>query len=108
MFKNPEAWAWNLTVERELFWNSHLTVGYVARRGLHLQRESDINQPTTAEVARIRTQHQRFAPYKGFGSIRETDNVASSMLQLAPSFVESPFQRLSPVRRLLHVLKKHG
>jgi len=32
-------------------WKSLLSVGYVARRGLHLQREADINQPTTAVVA---------------------------------------------------------
>jgi len=30
---------------------SLLSVGYVARRGVHLQREADINQPTTAVVA---------------------------------------------------------
>ena len=47
-FKNPEAWNWNFTVERELPWNSVLSVAYVGRRGLHLQREADINQPTIA------------------------------------------------------------
>jgi len=41
----------NFTVEREIFWKSLLSVGYVARRGLHLQREADINQPTTAVMA---------------------------------------------------------
>src|SRR6266576_4785404 len=50
-FKNPEAWAWNFTVEREMFWKTLLSVAYVARRGVHLQRESDINQPTTAVAA---------------------------------------------------------
>lgn len=79
-FRNPEAWAWNVTVERELFWKSTLSVGYVARRGLHLQREADINQPTTADVAanpgvNINT----LRPYKGYGSIRQTDNIASSL-----------------------------
>jgi len=87
-FKNPEAWAWNFTVERETFWKSLLSIGYVARRGVHLQRESDINQPTTAVV----TAHpcllpgtanpckvDAFRPYSGYGSIRETDNVANSM-----------------------------
>ena len=79
-FKNPEAWSWNFTVERELFWKSLLSVGYVARRGLHLQRESDINQPTTAVVAsNPGVNLNALRPYKGFGSIRETDNVASSM-----------------------------
>jgi predicted heme/steroid binding protein len=78
-FKNPEAWSWNFTVERELFWKSLLSVGYVARRGLHLQRESDINQPTTAVVAaNPGVNLNALRPYKGFGSIRETDNVASS------------------------------
>jgi hypothetical protein len=78
-FKNPEAWAWNVTVERELFWKSLLSVGYVARRGLHLQRETDINQPTTAARAADPTANLNFLrPYKGFGSIRETDNVANS------------------------------
>jgi len=78
-FKNPEAWAWNFTVERELFWKSLLSVGYVARRGVHLQRESDINQPTLAEAAaNPGVNINAIRPYKGFGSIRETDNVANS------------------------------
>ncbi len=79
-FKNPEAWAWNFTVERETFWKSNLSVGYVARRGVHLQREADINQPTTAVVAaNPGVNIAALRPYKGFGSIRETDNVANSM-----------------------------
>jgi hypothetical protein len=41
----------NVTVERELPLHSLLSVGYVGRLGLHLQRESDINQPTTATIA---------------------------------------------------------
>ncbi len=92
-FKNPEAWAWNFTVEREMFWKTLLSVAYVARRGVHLQRESDINQPTTAVaaahpclVAKPPCSIDAFRPYQGFGSIRETDNVANSMynsLQIA-------------------------
>ena len=84
-FKNPEAWNWNFTVERELPWHSIVTVGYVGRRGLHLQRESNINQPTPQTVqaaiaanggASVNLDDIR--PYKGYNSIRETDNVASS------------------------------
>ena len=80
-FKNPEAWNWNLTFERQMFWKSLLSVGYVGRRGLHLQREADINQPTTAVVtapANAGVNINALRPYKGFGSIRETDNVATS------------------------------
>lgn len=79
-FKNPEAWAWNVTVERELPWNSILSVGYVARRGLHLQREADINQPTLAvRAANPKVNLNAIRPYRGFGTIRETDNVANSL-----------------------------
>ena len=79
-FKNPSAWSWNFTVERDFFWKSALTVAYVGRRGLHLQRESDINQPTTAVVAaNPGVNLDALRPYAGYNSIRETDNVASSM-----------------------------
>jgi hypothetical protein len=77
-FKNPSAWNWNFTVEREIA-NSVLSVGYVGRRGLHQQRESDINQPTIATVlANPGVNLDALRPYKGYNSIRETDNVASS------------------------------
>ena len=85
-FKPPESWAWNVTYEREMPWRSLLSVGYVARRGVHLQREADINQPTTAVVAANPCllaanpcKRDAFRPYKGFGSIRQTDNVANSI-----------------------------
>jgi predicted heme/steroid binding protein len=79
-FHNPEAWGWNVSFERELFWKSIVSVGYVARRGIHLQREADINQPTTEVVAaNPGVNINALRPYKGFGSIRRTDNVANSM-----------------------------
>src|SRR6266513_1076395 len=98
-FKNPEAWAWNFTVEREIFWKSLLSVGYVARRGFHLQREADINQPPVSALhdpanfyidpstgqSKLKN-IDALRPYKGYNSIRETDNVAKSIynsLQIA-------------------------
>ena len=78
-FKNPEAFNWNFTVQRELPWKSILSVAYVGRRGLHLQRESNINQPTPDVVlANPGVNIDALRPYKGYNSIRETDNVASS------------------------------
>ena len=77
--RNPEAWNWNFSVERELPWRTTASVGYVGRRGIHLQREADINQPTTAVVAANPTANiDSLRPYKGFGTIRQTDNIASS------------------------------
>ncbi len=79
-FKNPSAWNWNFTAEREFFLNSVLSVGYVGRRGLHLQREANINQPTPAVVAaNPGVNLDALRPYAGYNSVRETDNVASSM-----------------------------
>ena len=79
-FKNPEAWNWNFTVEREVFFKSILSVGYVGRRGLHLQREANINQPTAAVIAaNPGVNIDALRPYKGYNSVRETDNVASSL-----------------------------
>jgi hypothetical protein len=79
-FKNPESWNWNFTVQREFYANSVLSVAYVGRRGLHAQREADINQPTIATVlANPGVALDALRPYKGYNSIRETDNIASSM-----------------------------
>jgi hypothetical protein len=83
-FKPPEAWNWNVTFEREFFLKTLLSVGYVGRRGLHMQREADINQPTLATVVAdaaanaIPSNINYLRPFKGFGSIRQTDNVANS------------------------------
>jgi Carboxypeptidase regulatory-like domain/TonB-dependent Receptor Plug Domain len=78
-FKNPEAWNWNFTVERETFFKSVVSVAYVGRRGLHLQREADINQPTIDTVlANPGVNLDALRPYKGYNSIRESDNIASS------------------------------
>jgi hypothetical protein len=78
-FKNPESWNWNFTVERQLAGKIVFTGAYVGRRGLHLQREADINQPTPDVVkANPGVNLDALRPYKGYNSIRQTDNVASS------------------------------
>jgi hypothetical protein len=78
-FKNPEAWNWNFTFERQLPFKTMVTVAYVGRRGLHLQQEMDINQLPVGTLQAnpgINTDYLR--PYKGYGVIRETENMASS------------------------------
>ncbi len=78
-FKNPSAWDWNFTVEREFYLNSVVSVAYVGRRGLHQQREADINQPTLSyRAANASDALDSVRPYLGYNSVRETDNVASS------------------------------
>jgi hypothetical protein len=84
-FKNPESWAWNAVAERELPWKVVVSAGYVGRRGLHLQREVDINQPTIAAVqaAPAGTNIDSLRPYKGYNSIRMSNDSGRSLYNSA-------------------------
>ena len=107
--KNPEAWNWNFTVERHLPWNSVASVGYVGRRGLHLPREADINQPTTATVAaNPGVNLDALRPYKGYNSIRESQNVANSRYNSCKSPGTGRFANGFMFGACLHVLQEHG
>ena len=77
--KNPEAWAWNVMLERELGLSTILEVGYVGRRGLYLQRERNINQlaPGTLQANPGINEHV-LRPYKGFGAIRISSDEGAS------------------------------
>ena len=79
-FYNPEAYAWNLAVQRDVGFQTVIEVAYVGRRGLHLPQETNINQllPGTTYTNRG-VSPDALRPYKGFGAIRQTDNVASSI-----------------------------
>ncbi|MBX9603626.1 MAG: carboxypeptidase regulatory-like domain-containing protein [Bryobacteraceae bacterium] len=41
--KSPYAQTWNLNVQRNLVWDTVLTVGYAGSRGIHLMRSADVN-----------------------------------------------------------------
>ncbi len=80
VFKNPEAWTWNGTFEREIGFSSKLEVSYVGRRGLHAQRERNINQlPVGTLQANPGVNADSLRPYKGYNIIRVTNNDANSM-----------------------------
>jgi hypothetical protein len=82
IFKNPESWNWNATVETQLPGKNILEVSYVGRKGLHAQRERNLNQlaPGTLQAnPGINANYLR--PYAGFGPIRITNNEASSYYQ---------------------------
>jgi hypothetical protein len=70
-------------LEREVGFDTTITIGYVGRKGLHAQRERNINQlePGTMfrpEVVNNRTNQNFLRPYAGYGPIRITNNEASS------------------------------
>lgn len=79
VFYNPEAWAWNAAVQREVGFQTTVEVAYVGRRGLRLQQEININQlqPGTIQ-ANPGVSADALRPYKGFGPIRSTNNTATS------------------------------
>ena len=96
IFRNPEAWTWNATFEREIAWNTLVEVGYVGRRGLHGQRERNINQLPVGTCpanqpgftggcsfisagSTTRFNADALRPFKGFGIIRLTNNDANSL-----------------------------
>jgi hypothetical protein len=78
--QQPEAWNWNVTVERQMPLDSVLTVGYVAHRGLHAWELYNINQPRAGTLqANPGTNVNYLVPYKGFSSIQEQESVVNSM-----------------------------
>ncbi len=77
----PEAWNWNVTVERQLPLSSVLSIAYVAHRGLHAWQVYDINepQPGALQAAPAGTNPTYLRPYKGFAAIQEEESVVNSM-----------------------------
>ncbi|HZQ53636.1 MAG TPA: carboxypeptidase regulatory-like domain-containing protein [Bryobacteraceae bacterium] len=78
--KQPVAWNWNVSFQRELFWNSTLSVAYVGHRGYHGWDVYDINQaPAGTLQANPGVNINRLRPYKGFAAIQEEESVVNSM-----------------------------
>jgi hypothetical protein len=83
-YPSPEAWAWNMAVEHEFSNVATFTLGYVGRRGYHLEQLANINalQPGTVApgsanlVNKINADSLR--PYKGFSTIIEAENTGGS------------------------------
>ena len=77
--KQPQAWNWNATVERQLPIHSVLTVAYVGHAGYHGWDVYDINEPQVGALQAnpgINVNYLR--PYKGFASIQEEESVVNS------------------------------
>ncbi len=72
VLKNPSAYNWNMTVEREIGFATTVSVSYVGRVGLHLERTRDLNQlalGATQAPANKGINVNVLRPYKGFASI---------------------------------------
>lgn len=81
VFKIPVADVWNVTVEREIGFETTVSVGYVGRVGQHLERERNINglpPGTLQNPANTGVNTNVLRPYKGFGIIALGENAARS------------------------------
>jgi len=77
--KQPVAWNWNFTVERELPLHSTLTVAYVGHRGYHAWQVYDINQvPAGTLQANPGVNVNVLRPFKGYAAIQEEESVVNS------------------------------
>ena len=78
--KQPIAWNWNATYQREMFWNSTMSISYVGHRGYHGWAVYDINQvqPGTLQ-ANPGVNINVLRPYKGFAAIQEEESVVNSL-----------------------------
>src|SRR5262249_32938817 len=75
----PNTWQWNLSVERELYRDTKIEVGYVANRGIHLLRYLDANAvPDNLRQAYALTQQNSLRPATAFGSINRAEWSANS------------------------------
>jgi hypothetical protein len=77
--KPPQAWNWNVTVQRQLFLHSVLTAAYVGHRGINGWQVYDINEPTVgALLSNPGMNVNQLRPYKGFAAIQEEESVVNS------------------------------
>ena len=77
-FKHPTSYMWSAGVQREVPFGFIVDVTYVGRRGLYLQRERNINQLQPGQaVSGVNIAALR--PYKGYNSIRLSENAGRSM-----------------------------
>jgi hypothetical protein len=92
--KPPEAWNWNVTVQRQLPSNVLLTVGYVGRHGLHGWDVYDINEPLPGALqANPGANINYVRPYKGFAAIQEEESVVGSTYKALQIQMTRAFQK---------------
>lgn len=76
----PTRWNWNLTIERQLPWNSVMSVAYVGARGLRNWRVFDINQPVAGALQANPGKNVNYLrPYKGYAAIQQEQSNGSAL-----------------------------
>jgi hypothetical protein len=80
VFKHPTAYNWSASFQRQLPFDVAADITYVGRMGTHLQRERNINQlaPGTLQ-ANPGVNPNALRPYRGFATIRLSENTGRSI-----------------------------
>jgi hypothetical protein len=87
--QNPTPYTiqWNATVQRDIGFNTLLTVGYVGKRGVHLTEERNLNQlpvgtcpqAVCPKLNGVAENENYLVPYLGYSQIIQTFNMAESL-----------------------------
>lgn len=81
VFKIPQSYMWNVTYEQEIGFNTVVSIGYVGRIGLFLERERNLNPLAVGTLLRPENSGINpdvLRPYKGFAIIALGENAARS------------------------------
>lgn len=76
-FKTPRTQQWNVGVQRQVYTQGAIDVGYVGTHGDRLIRPIDINYPQPADVLRLGSVNLA-RPFQGYGSITLRETTARS------------------------------
>jgi hypothetical protein len=81
-YKNPVSYQYSIGVERELAQNSILSVAYVGNQSRHQNDYRETNLPAQSILGSLTAQggtipYNTVAPYRGFNSIRLSENAAN-------------------------------
>jgi len=74
----PTMQHWSLGAQREFPARMIMDVSYVASRGTHLMRPFNLNNPEPGLAAALGVHVNAVRPYRGYGSITQRQNTASS------------------------------
>ena len=79
-YPSPNAYGWNVTMEQDFHEIGTFTLGYVGRRGLHLEQLANINQlqPGTIQ-ANAGINADALRPYRGYSTILESENQGAAI-----------------------------
>ena len=97
-FKSPYYQQWNVSVQRDIGWNTLLEVAYVGSKGTHLQVLRDYNQPQPGPG-----DPQERRPYPQYGQLRVDHQRGHLDLQLPPAQTQQAVEQRLLAAHCIHL-----